>query len=65
MFRVRICWESRLEGQTAAASFFSVLFLCPERLCSKVLVEIEGRTAFEGVLSIPKKKQHMAFSFFN
>lgn len=65
MFRVRICWESCLESQTAAASF-SVLFLCTETLCSEVLVEIEGKAAFEGMLSIPKeKKQHMAFSFFN
>lgn len=54
-----------MESQTAAASF-SVLFLCTETLCSEVLVEIEGKAAFEGMLSIPKeKKQHMAFSFFN
>jgi len=57
----RVAWKVKQQQL-----HFSVLFLCTETLCSEVLVEIEGKAAFEGMLSIPKeKKQHMAFSFFN
>lgn len=56
----RVAWKVKQQQLHFQSYFFA------QTLCSEVLVEIEGKAAFEGMLSIPKeKKQHMAFSFFN